>query len=154
MRLVGHQCLVAPFLTFALDRAPPQALRLAAGCLNGSPWPVPGAAAAPEKPKVEPEGGFLTFLLTALGLTGAALAGLATGFAQAYIKAYTNIFTDFTKLVRVSFNLLLKPFTVFTDFIKRPFVEGGSIRKLFSEAIDKLKPQFIDDIVKNRTVVC
>lgn len=107
-----------------------------------------GAAAAPEKPKVEPEGGFLAFLLTALGLTGAALAGLATGFAQAYIKAYTNIFTDFTKLVRVSFNLLLKPFTVFTDFIKRPFVQGGSIRKLFSEAIDKLKPQFIDDIVK------
>ena len=107
-----------------------------------------GAAAAPEKPKVEPEGGFLTFLLTALGLTGAALAGLAAGFAEAYIKTYTAIFKDFTKLVRGSFNLLLKPFTVFTDFIKKPFMEGGSIRKLFSEAIEKLKPQFIDDIVK------
>ena len=107
-----------------------------------------GAAAAPEKPKVEPEGGFLTFLLTALGLTGAALAGLAAGFAEAYIKTYTAIFKDFTKLVRGSFNLLLKPFTVFTDFIKKPFMEGGSIRKIFSEAIEKLKPQFIDDIVK------
>ena len=98
--------------------------------------------------KVEPEGGFLGFLLAALGLTGAALAGLAAGFAEGFIKTYTAIFKDFTKLVRGSFNLLLKPFTAFTDFIKKPFIEGGSIRKLFSEAIDKLKPQFIDDIVK------
>ena len=72
----------------------------------------------------------------------------AAGFAEGFIKTYTAIFKDFTKLVRGSFNLLLKPFTAFTDFIKKPFIEGGSIRKLFSEAIDKLKPQFIDDIVK------
>ena len=72
--------------------------------------------------KVEPEGGFLGFLLAALGLTGAALAGLAAGFAEGFIKTYTAIFKDFTKLVRGSFNLLLKPFTAFTDFIKKPFL--------------------------------